>query len=115
MTQDRDNTPDELATEIKRCKSELGELWIVLQGTVTERHKSCGKMGCRCKATPPALHGPYYQWTRKVRGKTQTVRLKADDVTDYERWIAAGRRFDQIIARWRDLAAKAVEQIRGKS
>lgn len=39
-------------------------------GSVSFNH---GTPGCRCKADPPQLHGPYWQWTRKVAGKTVTL------------------------------------------
>ncbi len=39
-------------------------------------YRSCGKPGCACKALPPRLHGPYYQWTRKVDGKTAELMLQ---------------------------------------
>ena len=56
----------------------------------------CGKPGCRCQAVPPELHGPYYQWTRKVAGKTATVRLTRSQATLLDTWIANGRRLDRI-------------------
>ena len=68
---------------------------------------TCGKAGCACKASPPRLHGPYYQWTRKVDGKTVTVRLSARQAKLLEGWIANGRQLDRIVAEmeWRSLEA----------
>ena len=55
--------------ELIKALSQTG--WA-LPGTFTERYNRCGKANCRCKQDPPTLHGPYYQWTRKVDGKTVT-------------------------------------------
>jgi hypothetical protein len=52
-----------------------GNVGYALRGTITKCLMPCGKPTCRCKADPPLLHGPYYLWTRRVAGKTRTVRL----------------------------------------
>ena len=44
----------------------LGETGFALPGTLLERHKTCGRSSCRCKADPVRLRGPYHQWTRKI-------------------------------------------------
>ncbi|MHB8295661.1 MAG: DUF6788 family protein [Acidimicrobiales bacterium] len=55
----------------------MGEAGFALPGTLLERRTTCGKVGCRCVPDPPQPHGPFYQWTRKVGGKTVTRRLSA--------------------------------------
>jgi len=44
----------------------LADIGYCLPGSVTERQLRCGKPGCACKADPPALHGPYRQWSRAL-------------------------------------------------
>ena len=56
---------------------QLAGLGFVLPGTVLHRQARCGKPRCRCHADPPALHGPFWSWTRKVTGRTVTRRLTA--------------------------------------
>ena len=53
----------------------LGQIGFALPGTITIRRARCGKPRCACAADPPALHGPYIQWTRTVNGKTVTRTL----------------------------------------
>src|SRR6266536_2767495 len=67
-----------------RIAADLAAVGLALPGTLIERHVRCGKPRCACHADPPVLHGPYWQWTRKVAGKTIT-RLVPDD------HVAAGR------------------------
>lgn len=100
--------------EIKQFKAALGEIGLVLRGSVTERYMPCGRPGCRCQATPPSLHGPYFQWTTKVEGKTRTVRLRPDEVPLYREWIANGRKLDQIIRNWEQTGLAAAALIREK-
>ena len=33
---------------------------------------ACGTPSCRGRADPPQMHGPYWQWTAKIDGKTLT-------------------------------------------
>ena len=68
----------------------------------------CGKAGCRCHATPPQLHGHYYQWTAKVDGQDLTRRLSENQATLYQEWISNDR---QLRAQMRGVSAKATELI----
>ncbi len=43
----------------------LADVSFALPGTLADRMTRCGHANCRCHADPPALHGPYHQWTRK--------------------------------------------------
>lgn len=79
-----------------RIARRLAEAGFALPGTVVTRQMRCGKPGCRCKAEPPQLHGPYYQWTRKVGGKTVTRFLTDDQLARYEPWFANAQRLRDL-------------------
>jgi len=68
----------ELAPEYRHLRLALSRIGYFRRGTLLKRLMTCGKPVCACKASPPRLHGPYYQWTRKVDGKTATVNLSAE-------------------------------------
>ena len=105
---------DNLLADIAQVKLDLGDLGVVLRGTVTERYMPCGRKGCKCQAVPATLHGPYFQWTTKVDGKTKTVRLRPEEARFYREWIANGRKLDQVIKAWEQTGIAAAEIIRGK-
>src|SRR6476646_8679343 len=65
--------------------------------------------GCICHADPPRLHGPYWQWTRKVAAKTVCRWLSADQHDDYQPWIDNDRRLRELLARLEALGAAAFE------
>ena len=69
------------------------------------------KPNCRCQATPPQLHGPYYQWTRKVRGKTVTVRLTEQQAERVRHWIENGRQLDRIVVEMETLSLRMTERL----
>jgi hypothetical protein len=91
---------DELAAE-------LATIGFISPGSVVSRYTSCGKPGCRCQADPPQRHGPYYQWSRAVSGKTVSRRLNQTEAELYQSWIANRRRLEQIIAQMEQTSAAA--------
>jgi hypothetical protein len=78
--------------------AELASLGLALPGTLIQRHTRCGKPGCRCHADPPVLHGPYWQWTRKVAGKTITRLVSDEQLDDYRQWLDNHRRLRALVA-----------------
>jgi hypothetical protein len=91
------------------AKRAVVDVGLFRRGSLVRRMMPCGKPGCRCQATPPELHGPYYQWTRKVRGKTVTVRLSASAAALMKQWIANGRALNKLIARMERLSTQVTE------
>ena len=89
-----------------RIAAELGSAGFALPGTILERHIRCGKSGCRCAGDPSALHGPYYQWTRKVNGVTRTRLLSAAQMARYRSWFENAR---QVRSLARELEALSLD------
>ena len=77
---------------------------LPLPGSLVARHTRCGNPNCRCRATPPQLHGPYPSWTRKVDGKTVTRTLTADIADRYRPWFDTARRLRELLAELERLA-----------
>jgi hypothetical protein len=103
-----------VASSLESCEAryrsltaELADLGFISAGSVVERLTSCGTPGCRCHRDPPQRHGPYFQWTRAVAGKTETRRLNEREADLYRRWIANRRRLKRIIAQMEKVSATA--------
>ena len=82
---------------------------MILSGSITERRTRCGHRNCGCRADPPRLHGPYWQWTRKVAARTICRWLSAEQHHDYQTWIDNDRRLRELLARLEALGAAALE------
>src|SRR5665213_2282238 len=93
----------------KELAGQLAEIGLISAGSVTRRYTYCATPGCRCRADSPQPHGPYYQWTRKVNGKTVTRRLSAAEAKLYKEWIDNDRKVHRLISQMRKVAAKASE------
>lgn len=101
-------TDNQRFDRLKRSVSDLGPL---RRGSVVKRFVPCGKPGCCCQAMPPQLHGPYYQWTRKIRGKTVTVRLTEQEAQRIREWIDNGRQLDRIVTEMEKLSLRMTERL----
>lgn len=106
-------TPEQRLANYERRYRELAEqlagIGLISSGSVTRRYTYCATTGCRCHADPAQPHGPYYQWTTKVNGKTVTRRLSAPEAKLYKEWIANDRKMRRLITQMRQVAAKASE------
>jgi hypothetical protein len=89
--------------------AELGGIDGVLPGSVVVRRMRCGKPGCACKGDPPALHGPYIQWTRTVAGKTVTRFLSEEQLARYQPWFDNARRLKELVAKLEIASVHAFE------
>lgn len=94
--------------ELKRALLELG---FARPGSLIRRFMPCGKPSCRCMTDPSALHGPYYQWTLKVRGKTRTVRLTAEQARACREWIANHWRLKTIVRKMERLSLQETDRL----
>ena len=93
----------------RQLAAQLAEIGMISAGTLTRRYTRCASPGCKCRANPPEPHGPYWQWTRKIDGKTVTRRLTPAEAKLYQEWITNDRRLRRIIDQMRATAAKAAE------
>jgi len=91
----------------------LGQIGFTLPGSITIRRTRCGKPRCACKADPPALHGPYIQWTRTVNGKTVTRTLTQAQYDAYAPWIANARRLRALAAELEALSLREMARAEG--
>ena len=89
--------------------AQLATIGLIQSGSITRRYTRCGTPGCKCHADPPQPHGPYYQWTAKINGKTVTRRLSETEAKLYQEWIDNDRRLRHLIQQMRQVAAKATE------
>jgi hypothetical protein len=99
---------DELR-QIAKELTTLARTGHVLPGSLQQRHTYCGKPGCACQADPPRPHRPYWQWTRKVAGKTITRRLTPDQIERYQPWIENDRRIRELLTRLEALGIAHLE------
>jgi hypothetical protein len=92
---------------------QISQLGFCLPGTLTERRTRCSSPGCRCRADPPVLHGPYYSWTRKIDGKTVTRTLTPEQARHYQPWFDDARQLRALTAQLEALSLKLAQDAEG--
>jgi hypothetical protein len=107
----RATTLTEHERRYRELLAEITEIGFIRSGSVAPRFNYCGKPNCRCHADPPQPHGPYWQWTAKVDGKTVNRRLSAREAELYQEWIGNDRKLRALIDELRDVAEKATNLI----
>lgn len=62
----------------------LEQLEYFCKGTVLKRMMKCGKVHCACASDPAKRHGPHFEMTYKVDGKTVNVKLTPETAPLYK-------------------------------
>jgi hypothetical protein len=96
----------------RKLLDEVRQIGPVLKGSVSASYTRCGQRNCACQNDPAKLHGPYWQWSTAVHGKTVSRRLNDDERTLYEQWIANRKRLEHIIQSLHSLALDAAAELR---
>lgn len=84
-----------LRQDYEAAKAQIQALGYVIPGTFQKRQYRCGKLTCRC-VTQGLLHGPYYQWSRKINGKTVNLNLDSESAKKVQEWIQNNRKLRQL-------------------
>jgi hypothetical protein len=93
--------------QYERLKARLLKLGPVLQGSPlarTVRREDPREPGRRGEL------GPYYQWTRKLGGRTVNVNLSAAQARAWSRAIAQHRRLENLLEQMRQVSLKILEE-----
>ena len=81
-------------------------------GKISKQYVSCNKDNCHCKSkTTPKKHGPYYQLSYSIKGKSSTRFIKVDDVDKVEKYINEYNRTKMLL---QDLAQFYVKEFSKK-
>ena len=76
---------------------QISELGDFQPGTITSAIRRCGKPSCHCARPNDPGHGPHFQLTQKIGGKTATQNLPSQAaVRKAEGEIAEFRRFRSL-------------------
>ena len=101
---------DETHDAVTGIKAKLLGLGPVLPGSLGKQWNVCGTPGCKCKDPKyPRRHGPYYQLSYTLQGRSSTVFVKRQDVAEVRRCI---RRYAQFKRLCGELVAVYVQNLR---
>ncbi len=93
-----------LGRQIDKVKRDLMRLDGLRMGSLSEQYNVCGTPGCRCKASPPEKHGPYYQLSYTRKGKSTTRFIRKPNLAMVKRQLRSYARLRSLVDQWIDLA-----------
>jgi hypothetical protein len=99
------------AQRFTKARQELHQLDYFLKGTVLKRLMKCGKPNCACHRDPAQRHGPYFEWTYKVAGKTVNVKLSPQAAPLYQAATKQHRKLKAILTRLERLSRTALARL----
>jgi hypothetical protein len=71
----------------------------------------CGHPNCACHRDPSQRHGPYFEWTYKVNGKTVNVKLSPQAAPLYQAATKQHRQLKAALARMERLSRTALARL----
>jgi len=95
-----------LEKRIQKIKSQIGALGDLRPGALSQQYNVCGQPNCRCKATPPVKHGPYYQISFKWHGKSSSHFVREEDLAEVQQQLGNYRRLRELVDEWITLSAE---------
>ncbi len=95
----------------RQVREELQQLEYFLKGTVLKRRMKCGQPNCACHRDAAHRHGPYYEWTYKVGGKTVNVKLSPQAAPLYRAATRQHRKLKAVLAKMERLSRTALAHL----
>ena len=99
--------------ECQELKRQIVALGWARPGSLIRRYMPCGNPTCRCMSKQPQLHGPYFQWSHKIGGKTRSLRLSEDQARMAKEWADNYRKLKRLLRRMERLALQETDRILG--
>src|SRR5580700_1687252 len=103
--------PEANEQRFRQALQELQQLDYFLKGTVLKRMMKCGRPQCACSSDPAKRHGPYFEWTYKVKGKTVNVKLSPRAAPLYQAAAKQRRKLKIVLARLERLSKTALAHL----
>lgn len=99
------------AQRFRQARQKLHHLDYFLKGTVLKRMMKCGHPNCACQRDDSKRHGPYFEWTYKVKGKTVNVKLSPQAAPLYQAATNQHRELKIVLAKMERLSRTALAHL----
>lgn len=82
---------------INKIKAAINNLGPMLPGSISRQFNVCGTPGCKCKDRKnPKKHGPYYQLSFSINGKSSSLFIKKEMLAEAKRRVKRYHEFKQL-------------------
>ena len=94
---------------IAALKRQIAGFDYMCSGNLRHRFAVCGTLNCRCKAKPPAPHGPYFYWSRLRDGKVVQMVLSPDQAKIVAKGIVNYRTLKALLRKWGEETLRSIK------
>lgn len=102
---------DAYAERFRKLKADLAQIDYFSKGTLLARKIRCGKSQCACAKDSSKRHGPYYEWTYKVKAKTVTIRLNAEAAPSFRAASKQYRKLKTVLDRMENISRQVLAKL----
>jgi hypothetical protein len=106
---------DSSRSRFRQIRQQLQQVDYFLKGTVLKRMMKCGQPTCACHRDASRRHGPYFEWTYKLQGKTVSVKLSPQAAPLYQAATKQHRQLKAVLARMERLSRTALARLAKQS
>lgn len=83
--------------KVERIRRKLINLGPILPGSISEQWNVCGTAGCKCKdPVSPKKHGPYYQLSFSVGGRSSSIFIRKEDLSEARKRVRNYQEFKKL-------------------
>jgi hypothetical protein len=96
--------------KVSQIKKMIEQLGPILPGSLSQQWNVCSTPGCRCKDKHhPQRHGPYYQLSYSIAGKSSSFFIKKKELVEVRRRLKRYQRYKKLC---QELVLASVQEAR---
>lgn len=82
---------------VEQLKQKILNLGPILPGSISEQWNVCGTRRCKCKdPANPQKHGPYYQLSFSVGGRSSSMFIRKEDISEARKRVKNYQEFKKL-------------------
>ena len=78
---------DKLRKQFEETRNDLCSISYLKKGSLSKCYQTCGTSSCRCHRDKKYRHGPYWWWSTKEKGKTRTILVPPEMLSEVRSYI----------------------------
>lgn len=95
--------------KIEKIRKQIAAMDVVAHGTISKRTKVCGRPNCRCAKDDDARHGPYFEWTRREKGRYAHSIISPEQAKELARAINNHKKLQGLLKQWSKETARLLK------
>ena len=104
-----ENNIKNLEEEFEKVKSEIINIGYLKKGSIVKCYQTCGTASCKCHKDKQFRHGPYLWLTFKNNGKTKSILIPEQLLSEVKSYIENFNLLKSKIASLEEISEKIIK------